>query len=625
MQEIKKAIDSLIVSGYFLPWEGVLFSEKIVQYWKRVRWEDPDKKVCREIGGYFYSSDVPFVIVTEYIDEFFRYIFCKDKEEHEIKNYIAESYLIKKVDKDSQNIQIDLEKKLGAKLEKNRELINAHLHWMQAFIANVRGEKKLLELDPHYCEIGKWLQTFRGNTVYEEIDKKHKCLHALARSAMRMYEKKEYAYFLLPYHDIITYSYNIRDMLMHFYLVEHLDSVYIDSLTGLSNYLQLLKYVESYDEEMSLFIFNVSEFSKINLVYGHKKSNEIIKEIANYLLDEVGVKFAYRIYADEFAVVINTKDRKTIASKLKRRIEEHLYILSEDKITLRIYGSVSIFGERVLELCEYGMMVSKEQYGLITEAEKIDRDQIEYFANNITFQQKLRLAFMDNRILLYFQPILDLKSNKIRKYEVLMRIKDEDGEILLPFDFLDILKKMYIYPEVTKLIIKKSFEFFKDKTYKFSINLSYLDIIDPEIKIFIATILKNNPEIAKRCIFELLESEAVLNLQAVNDFFVMVHSYGVKIAVDDFGSGYSNYDTIFNFDIDYIKIDGLLVKDLENDHKAQILVESIVLLARETGAKVIAEWISNKTLLEKARVMGIDYAQGYYIGKPSPTLISNGK
>ncbi|RRS31060.1 MAG: hypothetical protein P794_04955, partial [Epsilonproteobacteria bacterium (ex Lamellibrachia satsuma)] len=523
------------------------------------------------------------------------------------------------------HIQIELEKKLLLTLEKNRKLINAHLHWMQTFIANIKGEKKPLELDPHYCEIGKWLLAYKGDSDYEEIDKKHKCLHALAQSAIRMHEKREYAYFLLPYHEILTYSYNIRDMLMNFYMVEHLDSIYIDPLTGLSNYLQLLEYIESCNKEMSLFIFNISEFSKINLVYGHKKSNKILKEIANYLLEEVGAESVFRIYADEFAVVIDTKDRKSIASKMKIEIENHLYTVSENKITLRIYGCVASFGEQVLELCEYGMMASKEQHGSIIESEKIDKDQIEYFANNITFQQKLRLAFMDSRILLYFQPILDLRSNKIIKYEVLMRIKDEHGEILLPSDFLDILKKMYIYPEVTKLIIKKAFEFFKDKPYKFSINLSYLDIIDTEIKIFISTILKNNSETAKRCIFELLESEAALNLQEVNDFFVMVHSYGAKIAIDDFGSGYSNYDVIFNFDIDYIKIDGILVQNLENDHKSQIMVESIVSLAKETGSKVIAEWISNKTLLEKVRVMGIDYAQGYYIGKPSPALMPNKK
>ncbi len=252
----------------------------------------------------------------------------------------------------------------------------------------------------------------------------------------------------------------------------------------------------------------------------------------------------------------------------------------------------------------------------------IDQKQLQKFASSISFQQKLRLAFMDNRIKLHYQPILNLEQNKIQKYEILLRLEDDTGKILTPAYFLDTLKKMYIYPEVTKLIIQKSFAFFKEKPYEFSINLNYTDIIDEDIKTFIVTILNNNPEIAKRCIFELIESEAIINLEEINEFIIMAHSYGVKIAIDDFGSGYSNYDLIFNLDIDYIKIDGSLIKNLILDHKSEIMVESLIALAREKGSKVIAEWVSNKALFDKVQDMGIDFAQGYYIGKPNNTLIS---
>ncbi len=620
MNYIEKIIQKLNTLDYFTPWHDILLSDKTLGYWEKILFKD--EKLCNEFGQYFDVNNVPFVIVVEYIDSFFRYAIEYSKRKYEIQDKIAKAYLVRKLEDDSQAIQKELNKKLLVSLEKNRELINAHLLWMQSFIAKVKGEKVSLELNATCCTIGKWLQENRDNPVFEKINEKHNYLHALAQSALRMHEKKEYAFFLLPYMDIVAYSYTIRDILIHFYFVEHLDSIYVDPLSGLPNYLQLFHSIEEYGEEMSLFVFNISEFSKINLVHGHKKANKVIKEVA-YLIDFSDKISAYRIYADEFAVILPTQRRDTVIKALKEKIEAYAFEIDGIEINIRIYGSVAKLGKNVLEICEYGLIASQKQRGFVINADNIDKMRIKQFAENISFKQKLRLAFMDNRLILYYQPILDLKKKCIEKYEVLIRLEEDNGEILTPAYFLDTLKKMYIYPEVTKLIIQKSFTFFKDKPYIFSINLTYSDIKDQDIKTFIVTILKNNPTIAKRCIFELLESDAILNLDEINEFTSILHSYGAKIAIDDFGSGYSNYDLILNLDIDYIKIDGSLIKNLLTDHKSEIMVESIITLAQEKGAKVIAEWVSNKDLLDKVQMMGISFAQGYYIGKPSDKLLTN--
>jgi len=227
---------------------------------------------------------------------------------------------------------------------------------------------------------------------------------------------------------------------------------------------------------------------------------------------------------------------------------------------------------------------------------------------------------LDNRIIAYYQPIMDLKTNKVTKYEVLMRVKESNSNILSPGDFLDVLKEMYIYPEVTKLIIKNSFEFFKNSKYEFSINLSFADIVNADTKAFILAIIKEYPEISSRCTFELLENEAILNEIEVNEFFEQLHIQGVKIALDDFGVGYSNYDTIFKFDIDYIKIDGSLTESILTSSKSMVLVESIITVARKLNAKIIVEYVSSKDIYEVISKMDVDYVQGYYIGKPSEFL-----
>ncbi len=619
MEMIQKAIRQLDELDYFSPWRDILLGETVIRYWHKLLLEERNGELCREMGEYLDRNRVPFVIVIEYIESFFRYAPEYARNKYAIQDSIAKAYLVRKLEDDSDAIQKELEKKLFGTLEKKRELINAHLLWMRAFISRVKGEDVPLQLDPTRCTVGRWLQQNKENSAFEKINEKHDHLHALAQSALRMYEKKEYAFFLLPYMDIVAYSYTIRDLLLNFYFVEHLDSIYIDPLSGLPNYLQLFHSIEAFSRDKSLFVFNISEFSSINMLYGHKKSNTIIKDLANYLADRSKEGFAYRIYADEFAVILPTRGREKLIRELKEGIEAYPFQIDAAQIAVRVYGSVAEIGPNVLERCEYGLIASREQHGLIVNADTIEQKQLDAFAENVSFQQKLRLAFMDNRIKLYYQPILDLKKNDIEKYEVLMRLEDE-GRIHPPAYFLNTLKKMYIYPEVTKLIIQQAFAYFKDKPYAFSINLTYTDIKNPDIRTFIVTILKNNPGIASRCTFELIESEAILNMEEINAFIKMAHSYGAKVAIDDFGSGYSNYDIVFNLDIDYIKIDGSLIKNLLHDHKSEIMVSSIVTLAREKGAKVIAEWVSDRALLEKVKEIGIECAQGNYIGEANPEL-----
>jgi len=621
MHTIQKSIEQLERLDYFTPWKDILLGKKVIHYWESILLKEHDPALCKEFGTYLDLHRIPFVIVIEYIDSFFRYASEYAQNKYAIQDSIAKSYLVRKLEDDSTAIQKELDKKLFGALEKKRELINAHLLWMRAFIASVKGEKCQLQLDPTHCTVGKWLQKNKGNPSFEKINEKHNYLHALAQSALRMYEKNEYAFFLLPYIDIVAYSYAIRDMLLHFYFVEHLDSIYIDPLSGLPNYLQLFHSIETYNgDNKSLFVFNVSEFSNINLVHGHKNGNKIIKEIANYLSNKFNHGLIYRIYADEFAVILPTQGREKVIRELKEGIESYPFQIDTLRISIRLYGSVSKIGPSVLELCEYGLIASKKQHSLMINADTIEKKQIDAFAENISFQQKLRLAFMDKRIKLYYQPIFNLKRNTVETYEVLMRLEDDDGTIHTPNYFLDTLKSMYIYPEVTKLIIQQAFTYFKGKNYAFSLNLTYSDIKNPDIHAFIVTILKSNPNIASQCTFELIESEAILNMEEIHAFIKMVHSYGAKIAIDDFGSGYSNYDLIFNLDIDYIKIDGSLIKNLLNDHKSEIMVGSIVTLAKEKGAKVIAEWVLDQALLQKVKDIGIEYAQGNYIGEATPNL-----
>lgn len=621
MRTINETVEIICESDYFGAWKEILLSDIAIKEWEVLLSSHRDDYSYGDLGKKLYDEKVPFVIVTEFLDELFRYLDHPQLDKHHNKNMVAKAYLSEKLKSDSLLIEAELSKKMLEILEEKRDLINAHLRWMQAFIDTIVGKTVDLELDSTQCTVGRWLQEENPKLHHVDIDKIHKDLHTMAQSAIRMYHRGDYAYFLLLYGDILMSSYQVRDLIMNIFFIKRITSIYRDPLTDLPNYFQIKEDIAANKGENDLLIFNISEFSKINMLYGHELGDKMIKEIMERLTNMDDIAQAYRIYGDEFGIIFPSSKRKTILELFDKEIAQYSYQARDQKIILSFYGSVAHINPHVLEYCEYGLMISKTHHGHITNMNHVTEKKLLQYADKITLSQELRLAFMDNRIIPYFQGILDLKSGKITKYEALMRIRDLNGKILEPKDFLQHLQGMYVYPEVTKLMIQKAFDAFSDNAYDFSINLSFADIINPETKGFILTVLKRYPHTASRCTFELLENEAIINPKEVVDFFDVLHLHGVKIALDDFGSGYINYDTIFQFDIDYIKIDGLITHSLLTDHKSLVLMQSIITVARELGAEIIAEFIDSKELLDMVRSMDIEYAQGYYISNPSEQLL----
>jgi EAL domain-containing protein (putative c-di-GMP-specific phosphodiesterase class I) len=170
-------------------------------------------------------------------------------------------------------------------------------------------------------------------------------------------------------------------------------------------------------------------------------------------------------------------------------------------------------------------------------------------------------------------------------------------------------------------MIYESFKYFEDKEYDFSINLALSDIENYNTINFLKNILSNYPDVAKRCTIELLENEAVKNFKLVNNFFREMSQYGVKTALDDFGSGYSNFAYVFSLELNYIKIDGSIIQKILVDEKMGILVKTVVEMAHSLRMKVIAEFVSEKDIFDIVKKLGVDYAQGYFVGKPEEAII----
>jgi len=233
---------------------------------------------------------------------------------------------------------------------------------------------------------------------------------------------------------------------------------------------------------------------------------------------------------------------------------------------------------------------------------------------NENLLETINYSIENNLVEPYFQAIMDNNNDEIIKYEALMRIFDKNGNIVMPNVFIHKAKKCRLYSKLMEILIDKIIIYILKYKINVSINVDYVDILNPHIKKSLIHKIKNH-DVGEYITLEILESEKVSNFNIVNEFINEIKKLGVKIAVDDFGTGFSNYENILNLNIDYIKIDGSLIKKIDEDIYLN-LIKSIVLFSKQQNIKVVAEFVSDLKILRYVKNTQIEYSQGYYIGRP---------
>ena len=400
-----------------------------------------------------------------------------------------------------------------------------------------------------------------------------------------------------------------------------------DSLTNLPNRNKLLDDIKKFDgsECTSLALVNIDSFKDINDFYGYDVADTILMQVA-HILDKTARKKEinfYKMPSDEFALFsANCHDESVFLQYVQEILVEviatKLEILGQ-AININFSTGIAIEKDSVLIKADMALKFAK----------KLNKDVAVYcddlntekdIAKNIESLNLLKNALQDNRLIPYFQPIYNLKSKKIEKYECLARIMKQDGTLMVPYQFLEVARQAKIYGEITKIIIEKAFEFFKDKEYEFSINISVEDIGTPYIFEFIIESLARFVDPA-RVVFEILETEEIKNYDLLKEFIKKIKYYGAKIAIDDFGSGYSNFSHILELHVDYLKIDSSLVRNIKSNKNAYLITKTIIDFANSLRMKTIAEYVEDKESVDLLKEMGATYIQGYYIGRPQPYLL----
>jgi len=395
-----------------------------------------------------------------------------------------------------------------------------------------------------------------------------------------------------------------------------------DVLTDLGNRYKLINDINN-SKNPALAIVKIDDFSELNDFYGYKLGDHIVKQIGINLSNLVKSKTTnvYHIQGDRYVLFNPDIDKEEFTnniSQLLKNLDEIRVKINEEYLSFNFTTGISFEDKsEILTTADMALQIAirgNENIVLFIEEISLNKE----YENNIFWTKKIKQAILDDCFVPVYQPIVNNKNKIAEKYESLVRLRVKD-RLISPSLFLEISKKTKHYPTITKTMIEKTFEIFKDNNLEFSLNLTIEDILNKEIEYFIVAIL-NKYDFGSRVVFEIVESESIENFEEVLRFLNIVKSFGCKIAIDDFGTGYSNFVYLMRLSPDYIKIDGSLIKEIDTNTQAQVVVTTIVDFAKKMGIKTIAEFVENEQILNKVIELDIDYSQGYFFSEPKVTI-----
>jgi len=420
---------------------------------------------------------------------------------------------------------------------------------------------------------------------------------------------------------VLQNSFNVLFETVKFYYDKLIAKLYTDDLTNIHNLLRFNKDIITAQKDSTIISIDIKLFTSISSMFGVKVSDYLIHEFANTTKDFFNKNSTlYRLYGDEFALIHKGEIDPAVLQEYIDLLAKTRFKYKDSYFTLSVtIGYDSNIGSATLEGASNALSDAKSNNMNILQFNQQKEIKDEHISQ-LEWLKKLNNAIKNDMLIPYFMPMKNTKTKKIDKYESLVRIKDGD-KIYTPDKIIDIASSSGLYPLLTQTMIKKTFEYFKDiDNIKFSINLSLTDILNVQTIDILLNYLKEY-RYSHNVVIELLETEELSDFILLNNFIKKVKKYGVKIAIDDFGSGYSNFNYILNLDVDIIKLDSCLVKNIFTDQEALIVVSNIVRVAKELKLLVVAEMVYDKHIEEILTAHKVDYLQGYHIGQPASEIL----
>lgn len=414
----------------------------------------------------------------------------------------------------------------------------------------------------------------------------------------------------------------LLDIMSKSLLYHELRDLYLDQLTKLQNRNALIKDTKVI-EKSTLALINIDKFSILNDLYGEEYGDKILLSFVSSTKEtfKSDLYNIYRVGSDNFVILCknwdtDTKEFKAICKKFIKKTNENGVQIGDEDIDISItIGIAQSNDKHAFEYAQRAIPKARRKYLDILEYDKEQFEQKKDIEENVAWIKRLKSGLTDGRFQPYFQPIIDAQTKDIYKYEALIRYIDDEGNEVAPDKFLTIAKKARLFPIIIKVMLSSVLSIIKEKKIRVAVNLSFEDIINHDTYQFIFHMLDQYKDEAKLLDFEILESEEIEDFQIVKKFIEKIRLYGCNIGVDDFGAGYSNFNMLEALNVDFVKIDGSLIKEIDTLPKHALIVETISDFCTKLGIKTVAEFVSSEEIYQKTKSLGIEYMQGWHFGK----------
>jgi diguanylate cyclase (GGDEF)-like protein/PAS domain S-box-containing protein len=417
------------------------------------------------------------------------------------------------------------------------------------------------------------------------------------------------------------------------YLADH------DALTGLYNrraFQRELHQRASVERcAGAVVVVDLDHFKDINDTLGHAAGDEVIVRVARILQKRLRkTDVLGRLGGDEFAMLLvgaQREEAEPVIAELLQVIREQSVVVDDGHpIGLTASAGIALFdadtsltGEELLVSADIAMYDAKERgrdrYGISVETQRRQAQMTERMA----WSQRMRAALENDGFVLFEQPVVDLRSGAPKCHELLLRMRDDDGELIQPAAFLPIAERSGLIAEIDRWVTRRAIETIAaqreaGRSLKLAVNLSGVSVSDPALLELIEHDLQAMRPPPGSLVFEVTETAAIVNLDCARAFAATLAELGCELALDDFGAGFGSFYYLKRLPFDYLKIDGDFIRQLTTSQEDQLVVRAIVEIARGLGKRTVAEFVGDEETLALLRELGVDDGQGFHLGRPGP-------
>lgn len=435
--------------------------------------------------------------------------------------------------------------------------------------------------------------------------------------------------YLFIFSDISAKSTDIADLSV---------PVSYDDLTGLVNREQMEARLEASLQSFknhnifSVFLLvDVDNFQSISQQFEQQASDKYLQTISFFLLKQLRTRDTLsRIGDHSFGILLNNcfiDDAATIANKIKAGIKNYQFVWDGQTVNLSAsVGLLSLNSETqksqdIIPNAETAVQLAQSKGGDVLQIHIKNKTQLIEQREQVKVIANVNRALKNHRFRLYFQPIYSVAKAKVVHWEVLVRLLDNDGQLVSPAEFLPAAERYGLITQIDTWVFENTVALLESVPDAFdqprlAINLSPSFLEDKQCKIMILQTLEKKPSLRGRLIFEITETAALSNIESINRYLAQLKKLGCLLALDDFGTGVSTYSYLKSLDVDMIKIDGEFVHNVQNNAINQEIVRSLTKIAHLMGISITAEWVCDNRVYDYLKSLGMDFFQGHFISKP---------